>query len=128
MSPASDPFPNAKDRIFMNAILNQFLRLQQRSTCYLSESPSPREHLRLYPRGEDNVRWALGAKVALLLLLLITPLGSLQAAVREVGAIGLTVGDLDRELDFFTKVLPFDLVSKMATAAGAADDLYGLRN
>jgi hypothetical protein len=26
------------------------------------------------------------------------------------------------------KVLPFELVSKTTTAAGAADDLYGLRN
>lgn len=72
--------------------------------------------------------WALGVKVALLFLLLVTPARGEQAAVREVGAIGLTVGDLDRELDFFTKVLPFELVSKTTTAAGAADDLYGLHN
>ena len=37
-------------------------------------------------------------------LLLLTAAWSSQAAVREVSAIGLTVGDLDRELEFFTKV------------------------
>jgi catechol 2,3-dioxygenase-like lactoylglutathione lyase family enzyme len=74
------------------------------------------------------VWWALGVKVVLLFLLLVTPARGEQAAVREVGAIGLTVGDLDRELEFFTKVLPFEVVSKTTTAAGAADDLYGLHN
>jgi catechol 2,3-dioxygenase-like lactoylglutathione lyase family enzyme len=51
---------------------------------------------------------------------------SAQAAVRDVESIGLTVDSLDQELDFFTKVLPFDLVSESATPAGAADDLLGL--
>ena len=49
------------------------------------------------------------AKAALLLLFLVLTL-SAQAGVREVGAIGLTVGDLDRELMFYTNTLPFDLV------------------
>src|SRR6266498_166452 len=55
--------------------------------------------------GEQNALWALGAKLTLVLLLLAGSLSS-RAAVSEVGAIGLTVGDLDRELEFFTKVLP----------------------
>jgi catechol 2,3-dioxygenase-like lactoylglutathione lyase family enzyme len=129
MSPPVDPFTNAKDRILMNAILND--RLQQRSTPgslhFLQNEPNP-ESQGFYPCGKDNVWWALGVKLALLLLLLVTPLRSLQAAVREVGPIGLTVGDLERELEFFTKVLPFELVSRTTAAAGAADDLYGLRN
>src|SRR5439155_16927543 len=41
--------------------------------------------------GESNSVWALGARVALVLLLLFASLSS-QAAVREVGAIGLMVG------------------------------------
>ena len=69
--------------------------------------------------------WALGARVALVLLLLVVSLSS-RAAVREVGAIGLTVGDLDRELEFYTKVLPFEKVSEAKTAPGAADELLGL--
>src|SRR5439155_17880116 len=39
--------------------------------------------------GESNALWALGARVALVLLLFVVSLSS-QAAVREVGAIGLT--------------------------------------
>ena len=41
------------------------------------------------------------------ILLLVVSYSS-QAAVREVGAIGLTVGDLDRAVEFYTKVLPFE--------------------
>ena len=63
--------------------------------------------------------WALGARVALVLLLLFASLSS-QAAVREVGAIGLMVGDLDRAAEFYTKVLPFEKVSESKTAPGAA--------
>src|SRR5690349_19890172 len=62
----------------------------------------------------------------LLIALLVVACLSAQAAVREVDSIGLTVDNLDRELEFFTKVLPFELVSESATLAGAADDLLGL--
>ena len=75
--------------------------------------------------GERNLVWALGARIALVLLLLGAALSS-QAAVREVGAIGLTVGDLDRALEFYTKVLPFKKVSESKTVPGAADELLGL--
>jgi catechol 2,3-dioxygenase-like lactoylglutathione lyase family enzyme len=43
-----------------------------------------------------------------------------------VGAIGLTVGDLDRAVEFYTKILPFEKVSESKTAPGAADELLGL--
>jgi len=67
----------------------------------------------------------LGAKVSLVLLSLVISLSS-KAAVLEVGAVGLTVGDLDREVEFFTKVLPFEKVSETSTVVGAADELFGL--
>ncbi len=75
--------------------------------------------------GEQNSLWALGARVALVLLLFVASPSS-PAAVREVGAIGLTVGDLDRALEFYTKELPFEKVSESKTAPGAADELLGL--
>src|SRR6266511_5621407 len=75
--------------------------------------------------GEQNSLWALGARVGVVLMLCVTSLAS-QAAVREVGAIGLTVGDLDRALEFYTKELPFEKVSESKTAPGAADELLGL--
>lgn len=78
-----------------------------------------------FPCGEPNSIWALGACLALALLFVIAPLSS-PAAVREVGAIRLTVGDLDRALAFYTKILPFEEVSQSMTAVGEADDLMGL--
>src|SRR5207244_1729658 len=41
-----------------------------------------------FPCGEQNALWALGARVALIALLLLVSHSS-RAAVREVGAIGL---------------------------------------
>jgi len=51
---------------------------------------------------------------------------SARAAVREVGAIGLTVGDLDRELIFYTNTLLFELVSVSEVSGKAQDALLGL--
>src|SRR5687767_8308289 len=79
-----------------------------------------------FPCGEQNSVWALGARVALVLVLFVASLSS-QAAVREVGAIGLTVGDLDRALEYYTKVLPFEKVSESKSTPNAADELFGLR-
>src|SRR6266542_2148246 len=64
----------------------------------VEESPPSRAWLRddcaneaacFFACGEQNSLWALGARVALLLFLIVAPLSS-RAAVREVGAIGLT--------------------------------------
>ncbi len=95
-------------------------------------SPWPTEHCAnqpsgFFPCGEQNALWALGAPVALAFLLLAAPI-SAPAAVCEVGAIGLTVGDLDRALEFYTKILPFEKMSESTPAPGAADELLGLHN
>src|SRR6266511_192832 len=75
--------------------------------------------------GEQYSLWGLGARAALVVVLLFASFSS-HAAVREVDAIGLTVGDLDREVEFYTKVLPFEKVSESKSAPGAADELLGL--
>src|SRR5213593_4427053 len=95
------------------------------SSVWLSEDCA-NEPCGFFRCGEQNALWALGSKVALLVLLLAASASS-QAAVRAVGAIGLTVGDLDREVEFFTKVLPFEKVSETSTVLGAADELLGLK-
>lgn len=69
--------------------------------------------------------WTLGAKLALALLLLAVPLAT-QAAVREVGAIGITVGDLDRVLSFYTNTLPFELQGISIASGKEQDALLGL--
>src|SRR4030095_15445455 len=63
--------------------------------------------------------------VFLILWLLALTL-SAQAGVREVGPIGLTVGDLDRELMFYTNTLPFELVSVSEVSGKEQDALLGL--
>src|ERR1051325_8598389 len=65
------------------------------------------------------------AKVALFLLFVVLTL-SVQAGVREVGAIGLTVADRDRELMFYTNTLPFELVSVSEASGKEQDALLGL--
>ncbi len=49
-----------------------------------------------------------------------------QAGVRAVGAIGLTVDNLDRELAFYTNVLPFQFVAVSEEKGAATDRLLGL--
>jgi catechol 2,3-dioxygenase-like lactoylglutathione lyase family enzyme len=64
-----------------------------------------------------------GTSAATLFLLLALPV---LAAVREVGAIGLTVNDLGRELSFYTNTLPFELVSLSEAGGKKQDVLLGL--
>src|SRR5262245_8122965 len=85
-----------------------------------ANEPSP-----LHCFGESRALWALGARVVLVLALLVASLAA-QATVREVRAIGLTVGDLDRVLPFYMNTLPFELKG-ISTAGGPEQDaLLGL--
>jgi catechol 2,3-dioxygenase-like lactoylglutathione lyase family enzyme len=59
------------------------------------------------------------------LLLLALPI---MAAVREVSAIGLTVNDLGREMNFYTNTLPFELVSISEASGKEQDALLDLKN
>ncbi len=68
---------------------------------------SDSSHSLLQCRGQDSF-WAPGARTMAILSLLVLTL-SARAGVREVGTIGLTVDNLDRELEFFTNTLPFEL-------------------
>jgi catechol 2,3-dioxygenase-like lactoylglutathione lyase family enzyme len=87
---------------------------------HCANEPSP-----LHCFGEARTLWALGARVALVLALLVASL-AVQAAVREVGAIGLTVGNLERVLPFYTNTLAFEL-KRIGTASGPEQDaLLGL--
>src|SRR5262245_57808723 len=82
-----------------------------------ANEPSP-----LHCFGKHRALWALAAKVSLIVLLLVASL-STQAAVHEVGAIGLTVSDLARELHFYTNTLPFELISISEASGKEQDDL-----
>lgn len=62
--------------------------------------------------------------VALVALLVVAR--SVQAAITAVGPIGLTVGDLDRELAFFTEVLPFEKISTTELSGEALEKLHAV--
>ena len=83
----------------------------------------PHEHCANEPFG--FLHGAVRATVALWMLVLSL---SATAAVRDVGAIEITVHDLDRELNFFTNTLPFQLRSITTNKRGAADDLLALHH
>jgi len=99
------------------------------STATECEKPWPHEDCANEPSplhcfGEPRALWSLAAKLSAILLLFVAL--SAQAAVRDVGAIGLTVGDLERVLPFYTNTLPFELKG-ITTARGAEQDaLLGL--
>src|SRR5204863_1221296 len=86
------------------------------------------EALNAFERTE-NARvgfWKMPLAKAALFLLLAALTLSAQAGVGEVGAIGLTVGDLERELMFYTNSLPFELVSLSEVKGNDQDVLLGL--
>src|SRR6185436_7701853 len=49
-----------------------------------------------------------------------------SAVVTEVGAVGLTVADMDRSVDFFTRVLEFKKLSDTELAGEALEKLEGV--
>jgi catechol 2,3-dioxygenase-like lactoylglutathione lyase family enzyme len=51
---------------------------------------------------------------------------SLRAGITEVGAIGLTVGDLDREVAFFTQVLAFEKIAESHATGEDVERLHAL--
>lgn len=76
------------------------------------------------PRGVPTLSEL--ARLATFLALLFLTISS-QAGVREVGAIGLTVNDLERVLAFYTNMLPFELVSITEAAGKDQELLLGLK-
>src|SRR5262245_30990255 len=61
---------------------------------------------RFFACGEGWSFFFLGARLTGWLLLLAATVGT-HASVSEVGPIRITVGDLDKVLPFYTRVLPF---------------------
>jgi catechol 2,3-dioxygenase-like lactoylglutathione lyase family enzyme len=59
------------------------------------------------------------------ILLLLTAAASAQL-VTGVDSVGITVSDMDRALDFYTKVLPFEVVSDKEVAGDEFEHLEGV--
>src|SRR5262245_22103660 len=104
-------------------LLRRFIRANRIPAVHPPRAPRPYASKRRWS-GSTLKSCALPrlAFVAMLLTLALPVL----AGVREVGAIGLTVNDLGRELNFFTNTLPFQLVSVSAASGKEQDALLGL--
>jgi len=112
-----------KRSVFLEILVGRFHRAGRRRIPRLPEFFSSR----LLIRGELRSARLAFSRVAAVLLLAVLSL-SAGGAVREVGPIGLTVGDLNRELYFYTNTLPFELLSISETRGGTQDELLGLKN
>jgi len=67
------------------------------------------------------------ANFAALLLVLCALVGhSAFAGVRAVDSVGITVNDMDRAVDFYSKVLTFEKESEREVAGDAYEHLYGV--
>ena len=66
------------------------------------------------------------ARLVLMVFLSFLVAAPASAAVHQVRSIGLTINDLDRELRFFTQVLPFQEVSRSDSGAQGSAQLLGL--
>src|SRR5712671_5993764 len=125
-----------KRNVFMDVMLKRFVRANRISAVHSPLIP-PHSKLGRRESGEalnafertESARvgfWEMTLAKAALFPLLAALMLSAQAGVREVGAIGLTVADLDRELMFYTNTLPFELVSISEAAGKEQDALLGL--
>jgi len=125
-----------KQNVFPNWIVKRFVRANRIPAVHSPLIPplsklGRRESVEALNAFERTEKVSIGfwgmplAKAALFLLLVALTL-SAQAGVREVGAIGLTVGNLDRELMFYTNTLPFELVSISEASGRERDVLLGL--
>ena len=78
-------------------------------------------------RPLPDVRAAVRLLLALLLLALLGLSGAARAApVSRVDSIGITVGDMERALAFYTGVLPFEVVSETEVQGDAYEHLFGV--
>jgi len=107
---------------FTNFLLRRFFRASRIAAAF--PPPAPRLIASKRRWSGSSLRTFTAASTACLILLIF----SVSAQVREVGAIGLTVNDLGRELHFFTETLPFELISISTTSGDRQDELFGLKN
>ena len=78
-------------------------------------------------RPLGDVRAAAQLLLALLLLALIGLSGGARAApVSRVDSVGITVGDMERALAFYTGVLPFEVISETEVHGDAYERLFGV--
>ena len=81
-------------------------------------------------KQRDRIRLLLSILPIYLCLLTVPPVGAAQPAVQAINAIGMTVSDLDRSVDFFSEILAFEKVSEVevfGTEYEHLEGVFGLR-
>jgi len=107
---------------FTQVLLQRFVRANRIAAVLPPRAPRLSAYKRRWSGSTLKTFIGRNALAAILLTLALPIL----AAVREVGAIGLTVNDLGRELNFFTNTLSFELVSISDASGKEQDSLLGL--
>jgi catechol 2,3-dioxygenase-like lactoylglutathione lyase family enzyme len=70
--------------------------------------------------------WAALTLFILALLVALSARADDKISVRAVDSVGITVNDLDRAVDFYSRVLMFEKVSEREIAGDAAEHLFGV--
>lgn len=76
--------------------------------------------------GMKIMRLRHAVRFAALMLLLNINTATAAETISEVGAIGITVSDMRRSLDFYTQILSFKLVTDKKVAGDAYEHLTGV--
>src|SRR5262249_42754134 len=106
---------------FTDILVRRFVRANRIAAVLPPRAPRLSAYKRRW--SGSTLKAASHVPIATILAMLALPV---LAAVREVAAIGLTVDNLGRELDFFTNTLPFELVSISEANGSEQDALLGL--
>jgi len=109
--------------VFTQILVRRFVRANR-----IAAVPPPRApRLSAYKRRWSGSTLKTSSRFRIVIpTILLTLALPVLAAVREVAAIGLTVDNLGRELNFFTNTLPFELVSLAEAGGREQDALLGL--
>lgn len=110
---------------FTEILARRFLRANR--IPVVSPPLAPRQFALKRRWSGSALKLPSSAQVTFGLLLLAIALPA-PAGVREVGAIGLTVNDLGRELHFYTNTLPFELVSISEAKGKEQGEMLGLKH
>ena len=109
--------------VFTQTLLQRFIRANRIPAVHPPRAPRLSASKRRW--SGSTLKAFVLPRIALLGIFLMLAL-PVPASVHEIGAIGLTVNDLGRELNFFTNTLPFQLVSIHEASGEEQDALLGL--
>src|SRR5262245_4641906 len=109
--------------VFREILLGRFVRANRIAAVHPPRAPRLSAYKRRWSGSTLKISSRFRVEILTVLMMLALPV---LAAVREVAAIGLTVDNLGRELNFFTNTLTFELVSIYEASGREQEALLGL--